>query len=121
MASKSVLWPTPHAHAGTMPAMPQILPSKEPMATPMMKNKIKPEGMSSLQELRDICIESGVKFVACQMMVDLLEFETSDFLKDLRYGDATTPMKFAGESAVCLFIQTVMKKLLISHFRIDYA
>ena len=50
------------------------------------------------------CLEADVKFVACQMTVDLFEFETSEFIKDVEYGGAATFMKFAGESDVCLFI-----------------
>ena len=70
----------------------------------MMKAKMKSKGVASLQELRDICQESGVKFVACQMTVDLFEFKTSEFIDNIEYGGAATFMKFAGESDVCLFI-----------------
>lgn len=87
-----------------MPVMVQMLPGMESMATMMMKNKMKSKGVASLQELRDICLEAEVKFVACQMTVDLFEFETSEFIKDVEYGGAATFMKFAGESDVCLFI-----------------
>ena len=70
-----------------------------PLANPAM-----PMPVASLQELRDICLETEVKFVACQMTVDLFEFSHSDFIKDVEYGGAATFMKFAGESDVCLFI-----------------
>lgn len=87
-----------------MPVMVQVLPGMEAMATMMMKKKLKSKGVASLQELRDLCLELEVKFVACQMTVDLFEFETSEFIKDVEYGGAATFMKFAGESDVCLFI-----------------
>ena len=87
-----------------MPVMVQMLPGMEAMATMMMKKKMKSKGVASLQELRDVCLELEVKFVACQMTVDLFEFETSEFIKDVEYGGAATFMKFAGESDVCLFI-----------------
>jgi len=74
------------------------------MATMMMKNKMKSKGVASLQELRDICIESDVKFIACQMTVDLFEFKTSEFITGVEYGGAAMFMQFAGESDVCLFI-----------------
>jgi len=70
----------------------------------MMKNKMKSKGVATLEELRDLCLEADVKFVACQMTVDLFEFEISEFIKDVEYGGAATFMKFAGESDVCLFI-----------------
>ena len=87
-----------------MPVMVQMLPGMESMASMMMKNKMKSKGVASLQELRDICIESDVKFVACQMTVDLFDYKNSDFIKDIEFGGAATFMKFAGESDVCLFI-----------------
>ncbi len=87
-----------------MPVMVQMLPGMESMASMMMKNKMKSKGVASLQELRDICIESEVKFIACQMTVDLFDYKNSDFIKDIEFGGAATFMKFACESDVSLFI-----------------
>ena len=87
-----------------MPVFVQMLPGMEAMASMMMKNKMKSKGVASLQELRDICIESGVKFMACQMTVDLFEYKPSDFIKEIEFGGAASFMKFAGESDVSLFI-----------------
>ena len=87
-----------------MPVMVQVLPGMEAMATMMMKQKMKSKGVASLTELRDICVESDVKFIGCQMTVDLFEFKPSDFIDGIEYGGAAMFMKFAGESDVCLFI-----------------
>ena len=87
-----------------MPVFVQMLPGMEAMATMMMKAKMKKKGVASLDELRSVCQESDVKFVACQMTVDLFDFEKSDFIEGIEYGGAATFMKFAGESDVCLFI-----------------
>ncbi len=87
-----------------MPVLVQALPGMEAMATMMMKQKMKSKGVASLKELRDLCLEAEVKFVACQMTVDLFEFKQTDFIKELEFGGAATFMKFAGESDVCLFI-----------------
>jgi peroxiredoxin family protein len=84
--------------------MMQMLPGMESMATMMMKKKMKKKGVASLQELRDICAESEVKFVACQMTVDLFDFKTSEFIDGVTFGGAATFMQFAGEADVCLFI-----------------
>ena len=87
-----------------MPVMVQMLPGMESMATMMMKQKMKSKGVASLEELRELCLEADVKFVACQMTVDLFEFSKSDFIDNVEYGGAATFIKFAGESDVCLFI-----------------
>jgi peroxiredoxin family protein len=87
-----------------MPVVVQMLPGMEAMATMMMKDKMKKKGVASLEELRSVCIESGVKFIACQMTVDLFDFQKSDFIDGIEYGGAAMFLKFAGETDVCLFI-----------------
>jgi peroxiredoxin family protein len=87
-----------------MPVFVQILPGMESMATMMMKDKMKKKGVASLEELRSLCLEAEVKFIACQMTVDLFDFQKSEFIDGLEYGGAATFMKFAGETDVCLFI-----------------
>ncbi|CAG0939380.1 Sulfur carrier protein DsrE2 [Gallionellaceae bacterium] len=87
-----------------MPVFVQMLPGMEAMATMMMKDKMKKKGVASLTELRDLCQEADVKFVACQMTVDLFEFDKSDFIAGIEYGGAATFLEFAGDSDICLFI-----------------
>ncbi|MCP5286749.1 MAG: DsrE/DsrF/DrsH-like family protein [Burkholderiaceae bacterium] len=87
-----------------MPVVVSVLPGMEAMATSMMKAKIKKKGVASLQELRDLCVEADVKFIACQMTVDLFDFTRDMFIDGIEYGGAATFMKFAGETDVCLFI-----------------
>jgi peroxiredoxin family protein len=87
-----------------MPVMVKMLPGMESMATGMMKAKMKKKGVASLMELRSLCLEADVKFIACQMTVDLFEFEKSDFIDGIEYGGAATFLQFAGETDVCLFI-----------------
>ena len=81
-----------------------MLPGMETVATMMMKDKPKKKGVASLEELRSLCLEADVKFVACQMTVDLFDFEKSDFIDGIEYGGAATFMEFAGDTDICLFI-----------------
>ncbi len=87
-----------------MPNLVQMLPGMESMATMMMKQKIASKGVASIEELREACIESGVKLIACQMTVDLFDFKQSDFILDIEFGGAATFFEFAGASDVQLFI-----------------
>lgn len=87
-----------------MPVMVQMLPGMETMATMMMKDKLKKKGVASLEELRSLCQEADVKFIACQMTVDLFDFEKSDFIDGVEYGGAATFMEFAGDTDICLFV-----------------
>lgn len=87
-----------------MPVMVQMLPGMETMATMMMKDKLKKKGVASLEELRSLCLEAEVKFVACQMTVDLFEFKKEDFIDGIEYGGAATFLGFAGDTDICLFV-----------------
>ena len=87
-----------------MPVMMQALPGMETMATMMMKSKLKKKGVASLEELRSLCLEADVKLIACQMTVDLFDFNRSDFIDHIEYGGAATFMQFAGDADICLFI-----------------
>ena len=87
-----------------MPVVVQILPGMEAMATMMMKAKMKKKGVASLEELRALCQEAEVKFIACQMTVDLFEFDKSEFIDNVEYGGAAMFFGFAGETDICLFV-----------------
>jgi peroxiredoxin family protein len=42
--------------------------------------------------------------IACQMTVDLFEFNPADFIDGIEFGGAATFFEFAGESDICLYI-----------------
>jgi len=87
-----------------MPNFVQMLPGMESIATMMMKQKIADKGVASIEDLRNACLESGVKFIACQMTVDLFDFKPADFIEGIEFGGAASFFEFAGESDVNLFI-----------------
>jgi len=87
-----------------MPVLVSALPGMESMATMMMKQKIKSKGVASIGELRTACIESGVKFIGCEMTVDLFDFKREDFIDGIEYGGASTFFEFAGNTDICLFV-----------------
>lgn len=87
-----------------MPNLVQALPGMESMATMMMKQKIADKGVASIQELREICLESGVRLIACQMTMDLFDFKREEFIDGIEIGGTATFFEFAGEADVSLFI-----------------
>ena len=87
-----------------VPTIIQILPGMEWFATWMMKRKIKQKGVASIEDLRDICVESGVELVACQMTVDLFDFSHDDFIDGLTYGGAATFLEFSSTADTTLYI-----------------
>jgi len=87
-----------------IPSLVQVLPGLESAATLMMKHKFKTKGVASIEELRGLCLEAGVKMIACQMTVDLFGFKPEDFIDGIESGGAATFFEFAGEADVSLFI-----------------
>ena len=96
--------PMPMAMDKWFPVIGTAIPGMQSIMTMMMKSKMKNKGVASLPELRELCMEAEVKFIACQMTVDLFDLSTSDFIDNLEYGGAATFFEFAGESDICLFI-----------------
>lgn len=81
-----------------------LVPGMEGMATSMMKSKMKSKGVASLEDLRELCVEAEVRMIACQMTVDLFDFDTSDFIDGIELGGAASFFEFAGEADITLFI-----------------
>ena len=87
-----------------VPSIIQVIPGLEWFATWMMKRKLKAKGVASIEELRDICIESGVELIACQMTVDLFDFKAEDFIDGTTPGGAATFLEFSGDADTTLYI-----------------
>lgn len=87
-----------------MPNMVAMLPGVNAMATTMMKNLIKKKGVASIEELREAAILSDVRIIACQMTMDLFEFDKDDMIDGVELGGAATYMADALKSDINLFI-----------------
>jgi peroxiredoxin family protein len=87
-----------------MPNFVQILPGMEWLATWMMKRKLTQKGVVSIEQLRDICLESGVEFIACQMTVDLFDFTPDMFVDEVSSGGAATFLEFASNADMTLYL-----------------
>jgi peroxiredoxin family protein len=94
---KSINWNIPNiVQAG--------IPGFESVATSLMQQTIKNNGVASISELRELSQEAGVKFVVCQMTVELFGFDHGDFVDGMDYVGAASFLPVAQTSDVCLFI-----------------
>ncbi len=80
------------------------LPGFETTATSLMKQTYKNKGVASIEELREICLESGVKMIGCQMTMDVFGFSKEDFIDGVEVGGAVTFLEFATDSDIQLFV-----------------
>lgn len=87
-----------------MPNLVGALPGADAVATKMMKNLIAKKGVASIEELRETAVESGVKLIACQMTMDLFEFELADMIEGVTIGGAATYIENALRSDINLYI-----------------
>jgi peroxiredoxin family protein len=85
-------------------AVQAVVPGFESLATGLMKQTIQQKGVASIPELRQLCLDADVKFVGCQMTVDLFGYEHADFIDGIEYGGAATFFEFAGDADICLFV-----------------
>src|SRR3990172_10415553 len=95
---QNFVWPMPNVVMAGIPGF-------EKVATVLMKKTFKNKGVASIPELRDLCIEAGVKLVACQMTVDVFGFSKDDFIPEVKdYVGAAYFLPVAAKSDICLFI-----------------
>jgi peroxiredoxin family protein len=87
-----------------LPTLMKALPGMEAMATGMMKAKMQKKGIASLEELRTLCLDSGVEFIACEMTLSLFELDRSDLIDGIDFGGAATFVDFAGDAEISLFV-----------------
>ena len=80
------------------------LPGFETTATSLMKQTFKNKGVASTEELREICLEAGVKMIGCQMTMDVFGFSKEDFIDGVKFGGAATFLEFAADSDIQLFV-----------------
>jgi peroxiredoxin family protein len=88
-----------------VPTLAASLPGFQSLATAMMEQTVKSKGVASIGELRDLCLEAGVKMVACQMTVDLFNYEKDEFIPEIEdWIGATSYLVEAKNADVCLFV-----------------
>ncbi len=71
----------------------------------MFKKMMAAKGVTSLDELRQACIDLGVVFLACKMSMDVMEIKREDLIPEVQdVVGAATATKIAAESSVQYFI-----------------
>jgi peroxiredoxin family protein len=88
--------------------MPNLLmvnmPGFETVETLLMKKTFKNKGVATIEELRSICQYTGVKFIGCQMTMDVFGFSKDEFIEGVNIGGAATFLEFAMDADIQLFI-----------------
>jgi peroxiredoxin family protein len=93
------------------PAMPVpvpniigALPGMTAMATLMMKSWMNKAHVASISDLIDICRESGIRLIGCQMTMDVMGVKKSDLIDGIEIGGAATFLDYAAEADIPMFV-----------------
>ncbi len=94
---QNINWQIPRFLTGNVPGF-------DSLATNLMKETFKNKGVATIEELRELCIDCGVKFIACQMTMDVFGFSKDDFIEGVDFGGAAMFLEFAADADIQLFI-----------------
>jgi peroxiredoxin family protein len=90
-------------HMG-LPNLLTAVPGVDAACSVMMKNLIKKKGVASIEELREMAVEAEVRMIACQMTMDLFEYDKEDMIEGIDIGGAATYIECATQADINLFI-----------------
>ena len=89
----------------SVPNLVAALPGMDTIATRMMERKIDENGTARIDELVDLSLDMGVELQACQMTMDLLDYDESDLYEGVETGvGAATALEGMADADVQLLV-----------------
>lgn len=67
-----------------------VLPGMTKLATWGFKATMRQHGQLDLAELRDVCMDLGVKFTVCQMTMEMMGYQPNDFIEGVEFAGAAS-------------------------------
>ena len=81
------------------------LPGMDRMTTRMMEKQIADNDTATIQELIDTSLDMGVEFQACQMTIDLMDYDEDDFFDGVTTGvGAATTIQDMADADIQLLV-----------------
>ncbi|ELZ04139.1 DsrE/DsrF/DrsH-like family protein [Natrialba aegyptia] len=81
------------------------LPGMDRVSTKMMEKQIEDNDTATIEELIETSLEMGVEFQACQMTIDLMDYDENDFYDGVTVGvGAATAIQDMAESDIQLLV-----------------
>jgi len=103
LGNPAMKFPMMGMHMG-MPNIMSAIPGVDAACSAMMKKLMKDKGIATIEELRDLAIEADVNMIACQMTMDLFDYDLKDMIEGPTLGGAATWMENAAKSDINLYI-----------------
>ena len=103
LGNPAMKMPMAGMHLG-MPNIASMIPGVDAAASAMMNNLMRKKGVATIEDLRGLAVESGVRMIACQMTMDLFDYTLKDMIEGLELGGAASYIDVATQSEINLFI-----------------
>ena len=103
LGNPAMKMPMAGMHLG-MPNLASMIPGVDAAASAMMNRLMRKKGVATIEDLRGLAVESGVRMIACQMTMDLFDFTLKDMIEGPELGGAATYIDVATQSEINLFI-----------------
>jgi len=88
-----------------VPNVVGALPGMDRVTTRMMEKRIEDNDTASVQELLETSLDMGVEFQACQMTIDLMDYDEDDFYDGVTTGvGAATALQDMAEADIQLLV-----------------
>ncbi|MDS0301047.1 DsrE/DsrF/DrsH-like family protein [Halogeometricum sp. S1BR25-6] len=88
-----------------MPNAIASLPGMDSMATKMMNKKIADNGTATIEELIDVSLDQGVDLQACQMTIELMDYDEAEFYDGVTVGvGAATALQRMADADIQLLV-----------------
>ena len=85
------------------PGFMGAVPGMSAVATWMMKEKMEKANIPALSDLQEVAQIEGVRFVACQMTVDMMQFSEEDFIDGVIIQTAEDFLSYARDCRILLY------------------
>jgi peroxiredoxin family protein len=88
-----------------VPNLIAALPGMDTVTTKMMERQIADNGTATIQELLETCLDMGVELQACQMTIDLMDYDEDNFYEGVTTGvGAATALRQMADADVQLLV-----------------
>ena len=88
-----------------VPNVVGALPGMDRVTTRMMEKRIEDNDTASVEELLETSLDMGVEFQACQMTIDLMDYDEDDFYDGVTTGvGAATALQDMAEADIQLLV-----------------
>ncbi|MFB6113904.1 MAG: DsrE/DsrF/DrsH-like family protein [Halodesulfurarchaeum sp.] len=89
----------------SVPNLLATMPGMDAIATRMMERRIDENGTASVDELVELCLDTGVELQACQMTMELFDYDESDLYDGVRSGvGAATALSGMADADIQLLV-----------------